>query len=55
MDHILFEVKDAEKEYKRLVKCGAKVAMELFEGKKGFKMGFVKDPDGIWVGVRSGG
>ncbi len=52
MDHLLFGVPDAEKAFKRLVAKGAPVAMELFRG-KGIKMGFVKDPDGIWVGVRS--
>ncbi|VVB99764.1 Glyoxalase/Bleomycin resistance protein/Dioxygenase superfamily protein [uncultured archaeon] len=52
MDHLVFDVDDARKEYDRLVKNGAKAATKLFE-RPGMAMGFVKDPDGIWVGVRS--
>lgn len=52
MDHLMFEVNDAEKEYNRLVRNGARVAMKLFQGKE-VKMGFVYDPDGIWVGLKS--
>jgi predicted enzyme related to lactoylglutathione lyase len=52
MDHIMFTVDDAEKKYNKLVKKGASVAMKLFEGKS-MKMGFVKDPDGIWIGLRN--
>jgi catechol 2,3-dioxygenase-like lactoylglutathione lyase family enzyme len=55
MDHLMFGVKDAKKTFTTLVKSGAPVAMDLFEGTAGFTMGFVKDPDGIWVGLRSGG
>lgn len=57
LDHLMFEVKDAKKAYNALVRKGAPIAMELWEreepGRK-FAMGFVKDPNGIWVGVRSG-
>ena len=52
MDHLTFMVKDAKKEYNMLVKKGYKVAMPLWEGKE-ITMGMVKDPDGIWVGLRS--
>ncbi len=52
LDHLMFVVKDAKKEYKKLVASGAPVAMKLFEGET-IVMGFVKDPNGIWVGVRS--
>lgn len=57
LDHLSFEVKDAKAMFKKLVASGAKVAMPLIEretpmGK--FAMGFVKDPNGIWIGVRSG-
>lgn len=53
MDHLMFEVKDAKKEYNKLVAKGAPIAMELWED-DGFAMGFVKDPNGIWVGLKSG-
>lgn len=53
MDHLMFDVKDAKREYKRLVANGAPVAMKLWED-KGFAMGFVKDPNGIWIGLKSG-
>jgi len=53
MDHLMFEVKDAKKLYEKLVANGAPVAMELWE-EKGFAMGYVKDPNGIWIGLRSG-
>jgi len=56
LDHLMFEVKDARKSFDSLVKRGAPIAMNLWEkdtseGK--FSMGFVKDPNGIWVGVKS--
>ena len=53
MDHLMFEVDDPKKKFKELVSAGAEVAMDLFEiGNKRF-MGFVKDKDGIWVGLIS--
>ena len=52
MDHLSFEVPDAKKLYGKMVKAGAPVAMPLWEGKE-ITMGFVKDPDGIWIGLRS--
>jgi hypothetical protein len=58
LDHLMFGVKNAKKSYAALVKRGAPVAMKLWEHEfSGGKMamGFVKDPNGIWVGVRSEG
>jgi lactoylglutathione lyase len=52
LDHLMFEVEDAKTLYEKLVKKGAPVAMELWE-ENGFAMGWIKDPDGIWVGLRS--
>jgi len=56
LDHLMFSVNDAKERYDALVKTGATVAMELREferdGKK-IAMGFVKDPNGIWIGFRS--
>jgi len=54
MDHLMFEVKDARETFKHLVAAGAEVAMSIFEIRDGRYMGFVKDRDGIWVGVISG-
>jgi hypothetical protein len=53
MDHLMFSVPDAKKTYSMLIRKGAKAATKLWE-RNGFSMGFVKDPDGIWVGLRSG-
>ena len=57
LDHLMFNVKDAKKTYNALLKKGMKPAMELREreikGKK-MAMGFIKDPNGIWVGIVSG-
>lgn len=56
LDHLMFEVKDAKKSFEKLVKKGWPIAMNLFErdNKEGhFAMGLVKDPNGIWVGVKS--
>lgn len=52
LDHLMFQVEDAKKTYKKLVASGAKVATKLWEGKDR-TMGFVKDPNGIWIGVAS--
>lgn len=52
LDHLMFEVKDFHKTFDKLVKSGAPVTMGPFEGKER-SMGFVKDPNGIWVGVMS--
>lgn len=56
LDHLLFEVKDAKKTFQEFVKRGAPVAWDLVERKTEdgeFAMGFIKDPNGIWVGFRS--
>ena len=52
MDHLAFEVKDARKTFNRLVAKGAPVAMPLRELKER-TMGYIKDPDGIWIGLIS--
>jgi catechol 2,3-dioxygenase-like lactoylglutathione lyase family enzyme len=53
LDHLMFEVDDAKRLYNKLVAGGAPAATELWED-QGFAMGFVKDPNGIWIGLRSG-
>ena len=52
LDHLMFEVDDARKTYEKLRARGAPAATELWEGKER-AMGFVKDPNGIWIGVSS--
>jgi catechol 2,3-dioxygenase-like lactoylglutathione lyase family enzyme len=48
LDHLAFWVKDVDREYRHLLKSGAKKAIEPFpQGKYSFA--FVKDPDGIWI------
>jgi len=56
LDHLLFLVEDAKKTFQKFVAAGAPVAMDLMERKTDqgdFAMGFVKDPNGIWIGFRS--
>jgi catechol 2,3-dioxygenase-like lactoylglutathione lyase family enzyme len=56
LDHLSFEVEDAKKTFDELIKGGAGVAWDLVERKTDdgvFAMGFVKDPNGIWIGLRS--
>ncbi|MCL5733737.1 MAG: VOC family protein [Patescibacteria group bacterium] len=56
LDHLSFEVDDAKKTFDELVKNGAPVNTVLMERKTDdgiFKMGFIKDPNGIWIGFRS--
>ena len=56
LDHLMFVVKDAKKTFEEFVKKGAPIAMDLMERKTAdgdFAMGFVKDPNGIWIGFRS--
>lgn len=56
LDHLMFEVDDAKKAYDKMIKAGAPLAMKLREWEsegKHIAMGFVKDPNGIWIGFRS--
>ena len=56
LDHLMFVVDDAKKAFQKMVEKGAPVAMDLVERKNDdgdFAMGFVKDPNGIWIGFRS--
>ncbi len=50
LDHLMFEVKDAKKAYRSLLRRGAAKALDLWENDKRV-MGMVKDPNGIWIGV----
>jgi lactoylglutathione lyase len=56
LDHLMFEVEDAKKTFNEFVASGVPIAMDLMERKNDdgdFAMGFVKDPNGIWIGFRS--
>ena len=56
LDHLSFEVEDAKKTFNELVENGAPVAWDLVERENEdgvFAMGFIKDPNGIWIGIRS--
>ena len=48
LDHIGFIVDDAVKQFKLLIKRGAKPAAEPF-GDELETLAYVKDPDGIWI------
>ncbi len=50
LDHLTFKVPDAKKLFNRLVKAGAPVASPLWENDD-VAIGYIKDPDGIWVGL----
>ncbi|VVC00576.1 Glyoxalase/Bleomycin resistance protein/Dioxygenase superfamily protein [uncultured archaeon] len=50
LDHLSFKVPDAKKAYNFLVKKGAPIASPLFENEN-VTLGYVKDPNGIWVGL----
>ena len=52
LDHLTFKVPDAKKLFNRLVKAGAPVASPLWENDD-IAMGYVKDPDSIWIGLIS--
>lgn len=48
LDHLAFEVTDVPGTMKRLIEEGAKPARDA-ETRPRFVVGFVKDPNGIWI------
>ena len=48
LDHLAFESKDVRKDVERLLKAGATLAQPV-EGRPKYVVGFVKDPNGIWL------
>ena len=48
LDHLAFEVKDVRKEVPQLVALGAELARPV-EVRSKYIVGFVKDPNGIWL------
>jgi len=48
LDHLAFWERDVDRKYQELLQNGATKAVEPFsEG--GYRLAFVKDPDGIWL------
>jgi lactoylglutathione lyase len=53
LDHLGLDVKDARALIERLRSMGAKVAIEPWLEAGRYWIGFVEDPDGIWVEIQS--
>jgi lactoylglutathione lyase len=53
LDHLGFDVADARSTIDRLRSRGAKVAVEPWLEEDRYWIGFVEDPDGIWVEIQS--
>ncbi|MGA9839228.1 MAG: VOC family protein [Thermoplasmata archaeon] len=53
LDHLGLEVADARATIERLRTMGAKVALEPWLEEGRYWIGFVEDPDGIWVEIQS--
>lgn len=53
LDHLGFEVPDARSTIERLRAQGAVVRVEPWLERERFWIGFVADPDGLWVEVQS--
>ena len=53
LDHVGLDVEDARATIERLRAMGAKVAVEPWLEEGRYWIGFVEDPDGIWVEIQS--
>lgn len=53
LDHLGFEVSDADATVARLLALGATVEVPLWLERGRYRIGFVADPDGLWVEVQS--
>jgi catechol 2,3-dioxygenase-like lactoylglutathione lyase family enzyme len=53
LDHLGFEVEDAQATYSRLLRLGATPAIEPWLEQDRLWIGYVRDPDGIWIEVQS--
>ncbi|MCI4336192.1 MAG: VOC family protein [Thermoplasmata archaeon] len=53
LDHLGFEVTDADVTYQRLLTLGATPALPVWLEDGRYRIGFVQDPDGIWVEIQS--
>ena len=53
LDHLGFDVADARATIEKLRAMGAKVAIEPWLERNRYWIGFVEDPDGIWIEIQS--
>ncbi len=53
LDHLGFEVEDAPATVARLVALGGRVAIQPWLEQGRYWIGFVEDPDGLWIEVQS--
>ena len=53
LDHIGFDVADARETIERLRRRGVKVTVEPWLEEGRYWIGFVEDPDGLWVEIQS--
>jgi catechol 2,3-dioxygenase-like lactoylglutathione lyase family enzyme len=55
LDHLGFTVQDAAKSFNDYVSRGAQPALEPWTESTGDTLAFIKDPNGIWIELSSGG
>jgi len=48
LDHLAFWTRDVDDQLRRIVSKGGKIAVSPFS-ENGYRLAFVKDPDGIWI------
>jgi lactoylglutathione lyase len=53
LDHLGFEVEDARATYNRLILLGASPAIAPWLEQGKYWIGFVRDPDGLWIELQS--
>lgn len=53
LDHLGFEVTDADSTIARLLTLGATAAVPVWTEQGRYRIGFVTDPDGVWIEVQS--
>ena len=53
LDHLGFEVEDARTTYRQLLNLGASPAIEPWLEDGRYWIGYVRDPDGLWIEVQS--
>ncbi len=53
LDHLAFDVKDARATIRELLAMGAERAVEPWLEEGRYWIGYVKDPDGLWLEIES--
>lgn len=48
LDHLAFWTKNVDDQFRRIISKGGKIAVRPFS-EDGYRLAFVKDPDGIWI------